>query len=43
MKKAEEKEEVKGKELKDQVMSILGEFKTKTNLGTSVSSTSATS
>ena len=43
MKKAEEKEEVKGKELKAQVMAIREEVKTNTNSGTSVSSNSATS
>ena len=43
MKKAEEKEEVKGKELKAQVMAILEEAKTNTNSGASVSSNSAPS
>ena len=43
MKKAEEKEEVKGKELKTQVMVILEEAKTSTNSGASMSSNSATS
>ena len=43
MKKEEEKEEVKGKELKDQVMTILEEVKANTNSGTSVSSNSVTS
>lgn len=38
MKKAEEKEEVKGKELKAQVIAILEEDKTNTNSGASVSS-----
>ena len=43
MKKAEEKEEVKGKELKAQVMAILEEAKTTTNSGAFVSSNSTTS
>ena len=43
MKKSEEKEEVKGKALKDQVMAIIEEPKPNTNSGASVSSNSATS
>ena len=43
MKKAEEKEEDKGRELKAQIMAILEEAKTNTNTGASVSSNSATS
>ena len=43
MKKAEQKEEVKGKDLKAQVMDILEEAKTTTNSGASISSNSATS
>ena len=43
MKKAEEKEEDKGRELKSQIMAILEEAKTITNTGASVSSNSATS
>ena len=43
MKKAEEKEEVKGKDLNDQVIDILEEAKTTTNSGAFASSNSATS
>ena len=43
MKKAEEKEEVKGKELKAHIMAIFEEARTNTNSGASVSSNSATS
>ena len=43
MNKTEEKEEVKRKELKAQVMDILEEVKTNTNSVASVSSNSATS
>ena len=43
MKKAEEKEEDKGRELKAQVMAILEEAKTNTNTGASVSSNSTSS
>ena len=43
MKKAEEKEEVKEKELKAQFIAILEEVKTNTNSGASVSSNTATS
>ena len=42
-KTAEEKVEVKGKEIKTQVMAILEEDKTKNNSGASVSSNSSTS
>ena len=43
IRKAKEEEEDKGRELKAQVMDILEESKTNTNVGTSVSSNSATS
>ena len=43
MDKSEEKEEVKGKDLKSQVIAILEEVKTNTNLSAFVSSNTATS
>ena len=43
MKKAEEKEEVKGKELRAQVMAVFEEVNTNNNSGVPVSSNSSTS